>query len=178
MGRDNVKKSYRNSVSRLALYRNISVLINVAWLLATMFLYSEEDGGGYGVGTWCGLTFWFGQEYAMVALLNFHFSPTKDASGNILDCNDVTDAATLGYFSYAQDCLFVCWFVQVLSLVSRYFYLIYLIVPMYATFKIISFGGPHLMKWLLASDKPEGGGGGGGQRSLAQRRAEAGKRRF
>jgi len=177
MGRDNIKKSYRSSLARLALYRNITIGINGVWLLATLFLYSEENGGGYGFGTWFGLCFWAIQELAMIFVLQFHFSPKLDPSGNVLDCNDITDTSTLGYFSYAQDVLFVCWFVQTLSLLTRYAYIIYLIVPLFVGYKAVTLAGPHVLSWLLRSDDASSTTNAQGSR-LAQRRAEAGKRRF
>eukprot|EP00759_Apiculatamorpha_spiralis_P011147 PhF_6_TR18592/c0_g1_i1/m.27156 len=181
MGRENVKKAYQSSVQRLGLYRNITYGLNAIWLLCTLTLYSEEDGGGYGIGTWSGLSFWFGQEYLMITLLTYLFSPAFDSFGTIVDCNDVTDPKVLGHYSYAQDCLWVCWIVQFGTLLSRYFWFLYLVIPLFVVYQIVTRVGPMILQYLMAGQ--EGGSGGGGQgnqgpKTLAQRRAEAGKRRF
>eukprot|EP00760_Papus_ankaliazontas_P038614 PhM_4_TR9210/c0_g1_i1/m.68980 len=181
MARDNIKKAYRASNERLALYRQVTYGINALWLVFTLFLSAEENGGGWGIGTWFGLGFWFGQQYLCEWALQFHFAPAFDAAGNILDCNDITDPLMLGSFSYAQDALWICWATQVLTLVSRWFYVLYAVVPGFALYKGLSLALPFVFQFIFTKDGDAAatpGAGGSARDRLKQKRQEAGKRRF
>ena len=161
MARENAKKHVKSNASRLTLFRQISYAL-LALQVFVLWL-SDRDGD---LTTLSGLAsfavsvgFWFGQEMLSIKLLEKCSSPEYDASGDILDCVDLSDPQQLGVFSYAQDLLWVCWGVQFLSsVVSRYFLVLYLPVPAIAVYKgFTTFISPMLAR--------RGGAGGAGEES-------------
>lgn len=132
MAKDTAKRNAKKNAARIQNFR----VITLSLLAISIAFYWMYDGFP-GWRGWMLFAFWFSQEWYAISLLAARGAPATDPStGDIVDCVDLSEVEQLGFFSYAQDCLWVCWFVQLLSAVfSAWFALLYSVVPMYALWK-------------------------------------------
>lgn len=153
MAKDTAKKNLRSNKSRLALFRGITVVINIVYLLSLVVSVGLE---GISVGSLFAVVFWAVQEYAALALLAARGSGEYNESGELQDCVDIADPQQLGIYSYAQDLLWVCWAVHLLTSWSSWCFFLYLPVPVVALYKSWSYVlGPLLSRFLQSSSSQQ-----------------------
>ena len=151
MAKDNAKKNAISNASRLKLFLVITIAVNAVWLISPLLSLfggssSSENIIEDGNDSWSlfqlifYLSFWAGQEYFAYIQLYKAGQPSMDAStGKISDCIDLADPAQLGLMSYAQDLLWVCWGLQLLTqYVSSKFWILYFLIPVFAVYKIFT----------------------------------------
>jgi hypothetical protein len=81
-------------------------------------------------------SFWLGQELLALRFLRQRGEPQFDENGELDAVADLSDPQQLGFASYAQDALWVCWSVQLLTCyVTRWAWVLYLCVPAFAAHK-------------------------------------------
>ena len=158
MAHDTAKKNNKKNLARLWKFRLITLVVNAVYCFFTIIFNQSFVPGMYDV---LGLLFWFSQEWIAITLLKVRGAPTTDeASGEIIDCADLSKPEDLGYYSWAQDMLWICWVVQLLvTIVSPYFWAIYAIIPLFGLYKAWSFVIYPLLSHLLGGRKqqmPEG----------------------
>jgi hypothetical protein len=149
MAKDTAKKNAIANATRLKIFLAITIVINVIWLIAPL---SSYFGGGSADDTnnsnnewtlfqilWT-FSLWAGQEYLAYTQLYKAGQPTLDSeSGKIIDCIDLSDPQQLGILSYAQDLLWVCWALQLLTqYASPKFWLLFYLIPVFAAYKIFT----------------------------------------
>ncbi|CBH14129.1 Protein of unknown function (DUF788), putative [Trypanosoma equiperdum] len=165
MAKDTAKKNMRGNAVRMQVFSLITLTVNVICFLVSFWRQSSFPG----FGSLAALAFWAGQEYASLALLKHFARPVFNAEGELLDCPDASDPKELGYYSLAQDVLWVCWVVQVLCFLFHWgFMVLYLPVPVMGLYKLWGIIGP-----LLTPAQPAAGEGCGfapGGLSRAERR--------
>ena len=182
MAKDTAKKNIKSNASRLRTFLIITVAVNILWLLQPLFFSSSsttksisttEEGDEVEIivddpNAWTlfqiiyHLLFWVSQEFFAYQQLYKAGQPEYDSMGNLQSCTDLSDPAQLGLLSYAQDLLWSCWALQLLTqYVSKKFWYLYWLIPIFAVYKIfVSFIKPMLG---LAS-----GALGGGQQQQQQ----------
>lgn len=136
MAKETAKRNARTNATRLRWFRIITVAVNAVYLLS---LVLSSEASVLSIWSVCWILFWATQEYAALLALTAHGAPQSDASGDIVDCNDLSDPQQLGLYSYAQDLLWVCWAVQLLTVVSGWFLFLYIPVPAMAFSKVFPF---------------------------------------
>lgn len=158
MAKDTAKKNIKSNQARLRNFLIITVVINALWLLQPFFLASEEDGWTI-FSILSGLSFWVGQEYFTYNQLFKAGQPVYDENGNLQECIDLSDPDQLGILSYAQDILWSCWALQLLTqFVSSKFWYLYLAIPIFAVYKIwTGFLQPMLNMARGAQQQGQGG---------------------
>lgn len=141
MANNNAKKYAKSNAQRLLLFRQVTLVCVGLHLLCVflnyLFYFDWETRSFVGSLFWdlSALSFWGVQEYLALSALAAQGAPTLDEEGNISECIDLQDPAQLGIYSYAQDLLWVCWAVQVLTRLSSWFILFYIPVPLMALSK-------------------------------------------
>lgn len=177
MAKDTAKKNWKKNVARMSVFSYITIAVNVVYLLAILY----RNGGLPSFADLVAIVFWAGQEYFALGSLKAFAKPTFSPEGDLLDCADASNPKELGYYSFAQDILWVCWVVQVLCIIHPAFFVFYLPVPATIIYKIWG----SVLRPLLASHfsgprGAEGGdeqGSGDGARSRQDRRREEVKQR-
>eukprot|EP00672_Neobodo_designis_P012861 CAMPEP_0174856104 /NCGR_PEP_ID=MMETSP1114-20130205/35086_1 /TAXON_ID=312471 /ORGANISM="Neobodo designis, Strain CCAP 1951/1" /LENGTH=205 /DNA_ID=CAMNT_0016090881 /DNA_START=41 /DNA_END=655 /DNA_ORIENTATION=+ len=166
MAKNTAKANARSNAQRLQQFWLITLACNLVHI-ATIWLWA-----GFPPSLWqlCGVGFWASQQVTAMKMLSSRGAPSYDAEGRIDDCADLSDPNQLGFATYAQDILWLCWALQVLSnAVSGYFSVLYVIVPVYAIYnawtKLI---GPMLaqraqMQQMAAAGGAGAAGAGGAQ---------------
>ena len=184
MGRENAKRAYRNSRRRIRLYLIITAVINIFWLLVSGTLRVNLSGLR-NISVWFPLFLWLLQQLTMIWFLYKAVSPSFDEYNNLLDSQDITNAQVLGLYSYAQDFLWLCWVIQAGSLYSSRFYIIYGFMAIYVVYRVLTLLGTFIWAWLgtgshetSESTSNASRNAPRSSRTIAQRRAEAGRRRF
>jgi hypothetical protein len=132
MAKNTAKANIKSNATRLLTFLSITIAVNVLHLAALWWT------SGLPPSFWqtLGLAFWAGQEFVALKFLQARGAAAYDAEGRLEECIDLSDPAQLGLASYAQDLLWVCWGLQVLSnVVSSYFGFLYLAVPIYGVSK-------------------------------------------
>jgi hypothetical protein len=167
MAKDTAKKNIKSNQVRLRNFLIITVAVNLLWLLQPLVLASNDDPNS----SWTifsilsGLSFWAGQEYFTLRQLHNAGQPTYDENGNLQDCIDLSDPDQLGILSYAQDILWSCWALQLLTqFVSPKFWYLYLAIPVFAVYKLwTGFLQPmlNLARGQQQQQDPTGGAAGG-----------------
>lgn len=155
MAKDTAKKNVIANASRLKIFLIITIAVNAVWLISPLISFFGDKPSETNVAVedsasnnneWSlfqiifYLSFWAGQEYFAYIQLYKAGQPSMDAStGKISDCIDLSDPAQLGLLSYAQDLLWVCWGLQLLTqYVSSKFWLLYFLIPVFAVYKIFT----------------------------------------
>jgi hypothetical protein len=133
MAKDTAKKALKATTERLALYNYITVGINVLYVLVALW---QNSFGMPSFTTIFAATFWYGQEFIMMYLLKWRATPSFGPGGEVVDCPDITQVEQLGVFSYAQDCLWISWICHVGTMVTWWFWLLYVVVPLFAVYKL------------------------------------------
>ena len=131
MARDTAKKNLRSNNMRLAVFFAVTVASNLIHVVAILL-----SGEGWWSGLF-GISFWSTHQLVALYFLKLKGAASLDEHGDIADCVDISDPANLGMFSYAQDVLWVCWAVQLLSTcISVYFSILYIPIPVLAVSKL------------------------------------------
>ncbi len=180
MARETAKKNLKSNAARIAFFRQVTGALLVLQLVSAWFHSHPADDSSRTasvssvLGFLACLTFWFGQEWLCISLLEKSGAPERDANGELLDCTDLSDPQQLGVMSYAQDVLWVCWAVQFLvTVVSSYCVILYLPVPILAVVKAFtSFVSPMLAARRSQQQEDSKGERGDDARSRLQRRRE------
>lgn len=134
MAKETAKKNARTNATRLQWFRTVTTAINGVYLL-NLVLWS--DGPMFSIWSIFWILFWGAQEYIALLVLTSHGAAQLDASGDVVDCIDLSDPQQLGIYSYAQDLMWVCWAVQLLTCISNWFFVLYLPVPLMALSKAL-----------------------------------------
>jgi hypothetical protein len=126
MAKNTAKSNIKTNAVRLRNFWIITVVCNIVHLAVLYFT------SGFGIWPLLGVAFWASQQIGAMKILSSRGAPTYEADGSLVDCVNLADADQLGFASYAQDLLWVCWALQVLAnVVSGYFSMIYVVVPVY-----------------------------------------------
>jgi hypothetical protein len=152
MAKETAKKNARSNATRLQWFRTVTTVINAVYLL-NLLVWTE--GPMFSVWSIFWMLFWATQEYVALVVLTTHGTAELDASGDVVDCIDLSDPQQLGIYSYAQDLMWVCWAVQLLTCVSNWFLVLYLPVPITAVVKAL----PLLQGMFSRSRGPQQTGG-------------------
>ncbi|GET85393.1 hypothetical protein, conserved [Leishmania tarentolae] len=132
MAKETAKKNWRKNQVRMRVFFMIMAAVNLLYILAILHrngsLPSFRDLGA--------ISFWAGQEYLAYLLLNKVAQPTISPEGHLLDCIDASNPQELGYYTLAQDVLWVCWVVQALCIMHPAFIVFYLPVPGTLLYKV------------------------------------------
>lgn len=134
MAKGTAKANLKNNAARILHFQEITIAIN-----AIHFLMGVWATGSITPSVWdvVVLAFWLVQEWGMIYLLKLQGQAECDSNGDLVSCRDISDTEQLGIYSYAQDCLWVCWAVQLLvALVSSYFVVLYFAIPGFAIYKL------------------------------------------
>lgn len=125
MAKGTAKRNWQRNTARMRAFAMITLVINAIYLLVILI----RNQGLPRFGDLLAIAFWAGQEYCCYRVLYNFALPTLGAQGELLDCSDVSDPQELGYLSFVQDTLWVCWVVQSLCVFHRAFAVFYLPVP-------------------------------------------------
>eukprot|EP01060_Flectonema_neradi_P002018 TRINITY_DN1121_c2_g1_i1.p1 TRINITY_DN1121_c2_g1~~TRINITY_DN1121_c2_g1_i1.p1 ORF type:complete len:199 (+),score=31.17 TRINITY_DN1121_c2_g1_i1:49-645(+) len=139
MARGNAKRNAHINKKRMALFKQITIGINVA--LAAYYLY---NGQLLNFRTIVMFAFFGVQEYFSLQMLERHGKPSYDSFGNVVECVNLSDPKDLGMHSLLQDLLWICWAVETTIAFTWYGWIIYLIVPTYGFHKVWKAFGPRL----------------------------------
>lgn len=135
MAKNTAKINVRKNQARLRLFWLITAACNLVHLAAIWW----TSGLPPTLWQFFAITFWLGQQAGAMRVLASWGRATLDEMGNLDACADLSDPSQLGLASYAQDLLWVCWALQVLSsAVSSYFSIFYVAVPVFAVAKLWS----------------------------------------
>lgn len=88
------------------------------------------------VWDWIGLVFILVVNGFIYNFLKSSAKPTYSETGKLEDPG--TDLRSKGLIEYCWDILFIIWFIEISSVLSRWFWSIFLIVPVFALYKGIS----------------------------------------
>eukprot|EP00993_Chasmostoma_nieuportense_P004636 NODE_5294_length_673_cov_145.934066_g5131_i0.p1 GENE.NODE_5294_length_673_cov_145.934066_g5131_i0~~NODE_5294_length_673_cov_145.934066_g5131_i0.p1 ORF type:complete len:180 (-),score=30.55 NODE_5294_length_673_cov_145.934066_g5131_i0:82-621(-) len=125
MAKDTAKKAHKSNQSRLQSYFIISLVINVIYFVWRIWWLNDSFFFLNGVGF---LLLIGGELFALKGLISYA-APQYDSDGRIDSCNDLLNIE--GMTSYLQDVLWISWFVQLTTLLSKWFWLVYLVIPCY-----------------------------------------------
>lgn len=137
-------------MARLQIFTYVTLTVNVLYVSAIMY---RRGNLPYMVDL-AAIAFWGGQEYFALGALRRFARPTFSSTGELLDCPDAANPQELGFYSLAQDILWVCWVVQVLCLIHPAFFVFYLPVPATIMYKVYS----TVIAPLMAQRNGLGGG--------------------
>ncbi|KAK7194851.1 hypothetical protein NESM_000406000 [Novymonas esmeraldas] len=153
MAKETAKRNVKKNAARMRVFAAITAVVNGVYIIAIL----ARNGGLPAFRDLLAIGFWLGQEYLAYTTLNALAQPTYGATGELLDCIDAANPKELGYYTFVQDVLWVCWVVQPLCIVHPAFIVFYLPVPATVLYKL---WGAVLKP--LASAWFGGGGGGSG----------------
>lgn len=132
MAKDTAKKNLRRNDTRMYIFTLITIAVNVIYVLRIMY----RNGGLPGFRDLLAIVFWVGQEYLAFSALQSVVRPKYNDQGELVECIDASNPHELGYFSFAQDVLWVCWVIQLLCCFHGAFFVFYLPVPATVIYKV------------------------------------------
>ncbi|CCW64201.1 unnamed protein product [Phytomonas sp. EM1] len=144
MAKETAKKNWRRNEVRMKVFTLITVAVNL--LYTGLIIYRR--GGLPSISDLVAIVFWAGQEYAALSLIKGFAKPSFDSNGVLLSCPDVSDPKELGYYSFIQDLLWVCWAVQTFCNIHTAFFVFYLPVPATIIYKGWTVARPFLKNML------------------------------
>ncbi|CCW71304.1 unnamed protein product [Phytomonas sp. Hart1] len=156
MAKETAKNNWRRNEARMKVFTFITMAVNL--LYTGLIIYHR--GGLPSIYDLIAIAFWAGQEYATLQLLKGFAMPSFDVSGELLSCPDASNPKELGYYSFVQDLLWICWTVQTLCNVHTAFFVFYLPVPATLIYKGWTIARPFLtnrMGMKAANGAMEGG---------------------
>lgn len=171
MTKDTAKKNWRRNVARMRIFAIITLAVNVLYTCVIMY----RNGGLPGIRDLVAIAFWACQEYFCYSALNAFGRPVFGEDGQLMDCADASSPKELGYYSFAQDVLWVCWVVQTLCNVHGAFVVFYLPVPATVMYKAWTMFLKPMLAARGSGGEDEGGPqqqGGGPQLSRQERRQQ------
>ena len=162
MAKDNQKKNARANHRRLSIFLAVSLLVTALQLFmrwwwpssqpakrvpsfmqeeaAAAAAASSEPTGGVFAAMWeySGVAFWLSQDILYLLLLRLRGAATMDPKeGVMVSSVDLSDPEQLGYYSYAQDALWVCWAAQGLaSVISPWLGVVWFVIPVFLIAKV------------------------------------------
>ncbi|KAG5487389.1 hypothetical protein CUR178_08475 [Leishmania enriettii] len=151
MAKGTAKKNLKKNTARMRVFSIITAAVNALYVFALLY----RNGSLPSCRDLMAISFWVGQEYVAYSTLNKLAQPTLSPEGDLLDCIDASNPQELGYYTFAQDVLWVCWCVQLLCILHPAFIVFYLPVPATLIYKL---WGSVLAPLVSATF---GGGGGG-----------------
>ncbi|KAG5488111.1 hypothetical protein LSCM1_08176 [Leishmania martiniquensis] len=151
MAKGTAKKNLKKNLVRMRVFWIITTAVNALYVLAILY----RNGSLPSFRDLAAISFWAGQEYVAYSALNKLAQPTLSPDGDLLDCIDASNPQELGYYTFVQDVLWVCWAVQLLCILHPAFIVFYLPVP--ATL-ISKFWGSVLAPLLSTFFGGSGGG--------------------
>ncbi|KAJ1856091.1 hypothetical protein LPJ73_002233, partial [Coemansia sp. RSA 2703] len=123
MANQSAKRIAQENASRLALLKKLLMGVNGLYLFVRLFLQ-------YSSLRWTEFLLYLvtlALELVLFSSLQSSARPRYDASGVLVDGG--TDLSQPGLVSYMFDYIYVTWFVHVLSLVTRWAWMVYLVIP-------------------------------------------------
>lgn len=183
MAKETAKKNLRSNIARMRVFAMITCAINALYVFVILY----RNGGLPSFKDLMAISFWAGQEYVAYSTLNNLAKPTLSPEGDLLDCIDAGNPTELGYYTFVQDTLWICWVVQLFCIVHPAFFVFYLPVPATLLYKLWGSAlRPLFSMWIGGGqgggDANENGsagdaGGSGAPRSRQERRKEELKQR-
>ncbi|CBZ23022.1 conserved hypothetical protein [Leishmania mexicana MHOM/GT/2001/U1103] len=177
MAKETAKRNLRKNKVRMRVFSMITAAVNLLYVLAILY----RNGSLPSFHDLMAIGFWAGQEYLAYAMLSKVAQPTISPDGDLLDCIDASNPQELGYYSLAQDVLWVCWVVQALCMMHPAFIVFYLPVPATLIYKVWGSVLKPLVSVYLggrgAGTGAEEGSSNGPPRNRQERREEALKQR-
>eukprot|EP00906_Rhabdomonas_costata_P029421 RCo041523 len=155
MAKDTAKRTHKRNQTRLAVFAGVTVALNVLFLAWRAWWYADTFTALHNLG-WLALA--GGEGYALY-LLYTHALPSLDEQGKVEACEDLSELH--GIPTYAQDVLWVSWFVQfTTAVVSEWFWLFYLVIPGYAGYQLwVNVAVPYIeMKKAMMASQAAGAG--------------------
>jgi len=130
------KQKLKNEVT-IKNFQRISLIIYMFYLLIRVGVYNES----FSYLHWGGLIF-----FTVIYLVTYNgivslAAVAYDTEGELTYGG--ADLAGKGIVEYYFDLVYLTWFVQVTTVWSDWFWLIYLVVPAFAVFKLWDFIGPY-----------------------------------
>ncbi|KPA73691.1 hypothetical protein ABB37_09620 [Leptomonas pyrrhocoris] len=153
MAKETAKKNLRSNNARMRVFAAITAAVNALYVFAIL----HRRGGLPSFTDLLAIVFWAGQEYAAYRTLHKLAQPTLSPEGDLLDCIDASNPTELGYYTFVQDMLWVCWVVQLFCILHPAFFVFYLPVPATLLYKLWTTVLRPLASMYF------GGGGQGGQ---------------
>jgi hypothetical protein len=169
MAKEAAKRNLRRNIARMRVFAMITAAINALYL----FVIFYRNGGLPSFKDLMAIGFWAGQEYAAYSTLNRLAQPTLSPEGDLLDCIDASNPTDLGYYTFVQDTLWVCWVVQLFCMLHPAFFVFYLPVPATLLYKLWgSVLRPLLAMYFEGRSGPAGADGEAGNSNAPRNRQE------
>jgi len=142
------KQKQKNEITIKNLQR-ISVIIYIFYLLMRVGVYNES----FSYLHWGGLIF-----FTVIYLVTYNgivslAAVEYDTQGELTYGG--ADLAGKGIVEYYFDLIYITWFVQVATVWSDWFWLIYLVVPTFAVFKLWDLIGPYFFGAKELAEDPK-----------------------
>ncbi|KAJ2658839.1 ndufa8, NADH-ubiquinone oxidoreductase complex I 19kd subunit [Coemansia sp. RSA 1200] len=144
------KRIVQENAARISVLQKVYIGVNLVYIVVRFLLQYTSLG-------WKEFLMYaatFGLETFIYVNLYQVSRPRYDPGGILVDAG--TDLSQPGLVSYMFDYLYVSWFVHLLSLVTRWAWLLYLAIPIYL---VVTFG-PYLRQFIPSLAGQQGGGGG------------------
>ncbi|KAJ2744388.1 hypothetical protein H4S06_005452, partial [Coemansia sp. BCRC 34490] len=144
------KRIVQENAARISVLQKVYIGVNLVYVVVRFLLQYSSLG-------WKEFLVYaatFGLETFIYVNLYQVSRPRYDPGGILVDAG--TDLSQPGLVSYMFDYLYVSWFVHLLSLATRWAWLLYLAIPIYLA---VTFG-PYLRQFIPSLSGQQGGGGG------------------
>ncbi|KAJ2776773.1 hypothetical protein GGI15_004740 [Coemansia interrupta] len=138
MAKQSAKRIAQENAARLALMSKLLVGVNGFYLVIRLFFQYSTLGWGETLMYLVTLLI----ELLLYRSLYMTSRPRYDTTGALVDAG--TDLSQPGLVSYMFDYIYISWFVHLLSLVTRWAWMVYLAIPAYLA---VAFG-PSAMRFL------------------------------
>ncbi|KAJ1876892.1 hypothetical protein H4R99_003245 [Coemansia sp. RSA 1722] len=138
MANQSAKRIVQQNATRLAMLQKLFLGINVFYLFIS-FVFQRSSQ------SWTGIFFYIGKlviEVFLLSSLQNSARPRYDPGGALADPG--TDLGQPGLVQYMFDYLYIMWFVRLLSLVTKWASVVYLVIPAYLIYAF----GPYVKQFL------------------------------
>ncbi|AYU75550.1 Protein of unknown function (DUF788) [Leishmania donovani] len=132
MAKETAKRNLKKNNVRMRVFSMITAAVNLLYVLVILY----RNGSLPSFHDLMAIGFWAGQEYLAYSMLSKVAQPAISPEGHLLDCIDASNPQELGYYTLAQDVLWVCWVVQALCIMHPAFIVFYLPVPATLIYKV------------------------------------------
>lgn len=176
MAKETAKRNLRTNIARMRVFAMITAAVNAFYVFVILY----RNGGLPSFKDLMAISFWAGQEYIAYNTLNRLAQPTLSPEGDLLDCIDASNPKELGYYTFVQDTLWVCWVVQLFCILHPAFFVFYLPVPATLLYKVWGSVLQPLVSMYFsrrAGGEASEGNGGCAPRNRQERRKEELKQR-
>eukprot|EP00246_Nothoceros_aenigmaticus_P010402 TRINITY_DN26889_c0_g1_i1.p1 TRINITY_DN26889_c0_g1~~TRINITY_DN26889_c0_g1_i1.p1 ORF type:complete len:174 (-),score=20.61 TRINITY_DN26889_c0_g1_i1:97-618(-) len=130
MANTGAKKRKEENEKHLRVLRYVILGCNAVYIIVRMLIFHSSFTWKH----WMGLLLTSGVEYVVYSQLAAMAKPEYSDNGELLDGG--ADLNMGGLTGYLHDVVYITCFVQVMSMVSDYLWLVYLVIPSFALYKI------------------------------------------